>query len=517
LVDDGVVGRVLANLPRPHLERDGIGDGHHGFALWLQHGLSPLTPHVVRVRRVGDGCELPGSPRLLEAREGATLARRSELLPTLQAAAHAAPDVAALDDLLWSLQSGIERVRQIRTERHLTRGTNADEPVALLARANAKPKPTRRALVIDDRLPDATRDAGSNAILGRMRALVALGYAVEFVPSKQMIADAPLHAPGVDAVHWHVAPAVTSVEDVLRRNAGAYELIYLHRLGNALAYAGLARQWSPRAHVLYSVADLHHLRLLRQARVLGETKLLARTRGVKQAELLAMRTADAVITHSTAEAEYLSGEAPGARVHVVGWPIRIAPRNMAFGQRAGLAFIGSADHDPNRDAVLWLINEIMPRVWDRDPAMICEIIGADWSAILQQHLDHRIRLAGAVPELATVFDRVRLTVAPLRFGAGIKGKVLESFAAGVPCVMTPVAAEGLPLSPGLRRLVSNTRDQIADLVCHLHGSARRNTTLGRAGIKMVADAFTFTRVRDDLCAATEPRQLSPRTRDRRTA
>jgi len=87
----------------------------------------------------------------------------------------------------------------------------------------------------------------------------------------------------------------------------------------------------------------------------------------------------------------------------------------------------------------------------------------------------------------------------------------------VPCVMTSVATEGLPLAPGLRRLVADTRDQIADLICHLHGSARRNTTLGRAGIKMVADAFTFTRVRDDLRAATEPRQRSPRSRDRRTA
>jgi autotransporter passenger strand-loop-strand repeat protein len=513
LVDDGLVGRVLADLHRPDLEHGGIADGHHGFALWLQHGLSPLTPHVVRVRRVGDGCELPGSPRLLEARESATVARGAELLRALQAAAHAAPDVAALDGMLWSLHGGIERVRKIRAERQL----NTKQPLALLARANGEPNPTRRALVIDDRLPDATRDAGSNAILGHMRALIALGYAVEFVPAKETISEAAPHVPGFDAVRWHAAPAITSVEDVLRRNAGAYELIYLHRLSNALAYAGLSRQWCPRAHVLYSVADLHHLRLERQGRVLGETKLLARARALKQAEFLAMRTADAVITHSPAEAAYLARETPGARVHVVGWPVTIAPRNVRFGQRAGVAFIGSADHDPNRDAVLWLINEIMPRVWECDAGVICEIVGAGWPAVLKQNLDRRIRIVGPVADLAAVFDRVRLTVAPLRFGAGIKGKVLESFAAGVPCVMTSVAAEGLPLSPGLRRLVGDTRDQIANLICHLHGSARRNATLGRAGMKMVADAFAFARVRDDLRAATERRHVSLRLRERRTA
>jgi hypothetical protein len=348
LVDDGVVGRVLANQHRPDLEHDGRGSGHHGFALWLQHGLSPLTPHVVRVRRVGDGAELPGSPRLLEPREGTTLVRSADLLPAVEAAVHAAPDMAALDQLLWSLQGSIDRVRELRAQRQMANASNPDDGVALLARANRQPKKLRRALVIDDRLPDPARDAGSNAVLGHMRALLGLAYAVEFVPAKQMVADAPPHVPGFDAVEWHVAPAVASVEEVLRRNAGAYELIYLHRLGNAFAYAGLAREWCPRAHVVYSVADLHHLRLARQARVLGETKLMAQARGVKQAELFAMRTANAVVTHSPAEAEYLAREAPGARVHVVGWPIEVAPRNVAFARRSGVAFIGSPGHEPNR-------------------------------------------------------------------------------------------------------------------------------------------------------------------------
>jgi Hint domain/Glycosyltransferase Family 4 len=354
LVDDGVVGRVLANLHRPDLERDGKCGGHHGFALWLQHGLSPLAPHVVRVRRVADGVELPGSPRLLEPREGTTLVRGAELLPALHAAAHATPDVAALDALLWSLQNGIDHVRQLRAERRMAHGTNLGERTELLAPASRRPKDVCRALVIDDRTPDAARDAGSNAILGHMRALIALGHQVEFVATQQVVGDAAPPRPphGLDAVHWHQAPAVTTVEEVLRRNAGAYELIYLHRLSNASAYAGLARHWCPRAHVVYSVADLHHVRLAGQAQVQGLPNLLARARAVKQAELLAMRSVDVVITHSHAEAEYLAREAPGARVHVVGWPVEAGAGNVQFAERSGIAFIGSAAHDPNRDAVL---------------------------------------------------------------------------------------------------------------------------------------------------------------------
>jgi glycosyltransferase involved in cell wall biosynthesis len=306
---------------------------------------------------------------------------------------------------------------------------------------------------------------------------------------------------GFDAVHWHQAPAVTTVEEVLRRNAGAYELIYLHRLSNASAYAGLARHWCPRAHVVYSVADLHHLRLARQAQVQGLPNLLARARAVKQAELLAMRSVDTVITHSLAEAEYLAREASGTRVHVVGWPIEAGARDVEFARRSGIAFIGRAAHDPNRDAVPWLVHEIMPRVWERDPTIICNIVGADWTAVLPEHLDRRIQFTGKVPDLATVFDRVRLTVAPLRFGAGIKGKVLESFAAQVPCVMTSIAVEGLPVTPSVRRLIADKPEQIAELICLLHADAAANAEAAQAGLGLLANNFTADQVQRDLAAA----------------
>jgi O-antigen biosynthesis protein len=376
----------------------------------------------------------------------------------------------------------------------------------LLAHVDKRSETAPRALIIDDRLPDAARDAGSNAMLGHMRALIALGYQVEFVPTQQLSAGAAHYdgLPGFDRVHWHQAPAVTSVEDVLRRNAGRYDVVYLHRLSNAFAYAGLARQWCPRAHIVYSVADLHHVRLTRQAQVLAQPKLMAHARAVKAAELMAMRTADVIITHSPAEAEYLKHEAPNARVHVVGWPIDVAHRNVPFERRGGVAFIGSTGHDPNPDAVMWLIEEIMPRVWERDPTMMCEIIGAGWPELLKQPLDHRIWLAGAVPELISMFDRVRLTVAPLRFGAGIKGKVLESFAAGVPCIMTPVAAEGLALTPALRKLVAMTSDEIAGLICDLHASAARNAAAAKEGSQLIAERFSFADVVADLRVAVLP-------------
>ncbi len=235
---------------------------------------------------------------------------------------------------------------------------------------------------------------------------------------------------------------------MLSRNAGGYELVYLHRAGNAVAYAGLVRQWCPHAHLVYNVADLHHVRMARQAQVQALPQLMARAQSVKQAELLAMRIVDAVITHSTAEAAYLSALAPSARVHVVPWPVSITPPGMPFGKRFGLAFIGSFAHEPNPDAVLWLIKEIMPRVWHHDRSITCGIVGEGWSDFCPASSIGGYGSSATCRSSRQCWIR---SVLPSRrcASARLKGKVLDSLAAGVPCAMSEIAAEGIPVGPRL--------------------------------------------------------------------
>jgi glycosyltransferase involved in cell wall biosynthesis len=89
---------------------------------------------------------------------------------------------------------------------------------------------------------------------------------------------------------------------------------------------------------------------------------------------------------------------------------------------------------------------------------------------------------------------VRLTVAPLRFGAGIKGKVLDSFAAGLPCVMTPIAAEGLPLTGTLSELVADTPAAFADLVLRFHDDTALNEAASREASQWVTRNFAQEKV-----------------------
>jgi glycosyltransferase involved in cell wall biosynthesis len=160
-----------------------------------------------------------------------------------------------------------------------------------------------------------------------------------------------------------------------------------------------------------------------------------------------------------------------------------------------------------------LIEEIMPRVWERNASITCRIVGRGWSDLLTGKLDRRIRFVGHVPDLASVLDQVRLTVAPLRFGAGLKGKVLDSLAAGVPCAMSEIAAEGIPVGPGLTELVGRDATELAELICRLHGNKPFNTAMSAAGRAVIAAEFNMARVKSALASALQ-RPSTVRTPDR---
>ena len=281
---------------------------------------------------------------------------------------------------------------------------------------------------------------------------------------------------------------------MLRQQAGLFDVIYLHRLSNASKYAALARQYCPDARLIYSVADLHHLRMHRQAAVLHEPALAQRAEAVRLAELMAVMAADQVITHSTHEAEVLRAAGFGEKVNVVPWPVVVRPSAPRFQERQGIAFIGGYNHAPNLDAAHWLLDAIMPLVWRHDPSIPCLLVGSGLPRSLAERADARVRIIGQVDDLGTVLDQVRLTVAPLRFGAGIKGKVLDSLAAGVPCVGTGMAAEGLDLPAALRDSFVDDPCDLAERIMRVHRDPACFDALRDGGMAFAAAAFSDARV-----------------------
>ncbi len=303
-----------------------------------------------------------------------------------------------------------------------------------------------------------------------------------------------------------VAPFYASVEDVLRRQAGCFDVIYLHRGSIAARYLALARTHQPRARIIYAVADLSHIRLERQALIENRPELLAASARIRLEEYTAAWMADAVITHSAAEAAMLQQAVPGASVHRVAWDVAAQRTQVSWAKRRGVAFVGSYDHEPNKDATRWLVDSVMPLVWQTQPDIQCLLVGSRMPQVIRDLVRPGVEALGEVADLAaSVFDRVRLTVAPLRFGAGLKGKVLDSLAAGVPCVMTGIAAEGMLLPCALQSLIGRDAPAIASLICHFHTDLAANREKADVGLAWVAETLDAGTIATGLHAAINGR------------
>lgn len=474
-VDGRVVGRCLADRPRDDLVREGIGHGRHGFDFAFPDGSLPaLSSCTVTVRREGDGAVVPGSPQTLDP-----ITAFDEDLQRWLARALAEPvheDEA--DRRINFLLEQAQRLRQVRSEQHQLPPDAQNQP---------------RALVVDTVMPDAGRDAGSNAILSHMRSLQRLGYTVTFLPTDLWADGAALEAEGIRCC---LHPWYATVEEVLRRHAAAFALVYLHRVDTAGRYTQLVRDTQREARLIYSVADLHHLRTARQAEVEGRADLAAYAEHLRFLELTAAHAADAVITHSIVEAALLRRHIPAERVHVVPWTVAQSPTAVPFVQRRGLAFIGGYAHRPNVDAARFLIEAVMPAVMALRPSIPCLLVGRGLPENLRVLAASQpgVEAVGQVTDLASVFDRVRLTVAPLAYGAGVKGKVLDSLAAGVPCVCTPAAAEGLDLPEPLAGLVADTSLGLARSIVALHQDEALNRACTEAALAYVAERLSKARV-----------------------
>jgi glycosyltransferase involved in cell wall biosynthesis len=334
------------------------------------------------------------------------------------------------------------------------------------------PAPGRpRALFIDSRLPRSDRDSGSLDAMVQVHALLGFGYEVVFAGDSDFAEASPyrtrLEAEGVICLS---SALCRSVQVFLQRDGASLDLCVLSRVTSGGRYLEAVRHHAPRAQVVFNTVDLHHIREEREARLRGDVMALHAAALMRERELYLVRQADATIVVSATERAILEADVPGAAVFEMPLvrPVRAVDRVPPFDARNGIGFVGGFDHAPNVDAIRYLLGDIWPRVLARLPSAELSIVGMDLPAKLSAQLPHGVRYLGAIPEIDPWLDKLRLTVAPLRYGAGAKGKVASSLAACVPCVATRIAAEGMRLENGLHIAVGDSEEMLAALICEVH-------------------------------------------------
>lgn len=358
-------------------------------------------------------------------------------------------------------------------------------------------------LLVNPTWPRYDRDSGSFRLFQLLRLLVEEGHRVTFAPrdvSEPEPYRTELEGLGVEILELpstgagnpggHRSKAILS--SFLRSNEVDVAVLYHHRMASRLI--SRIRRDSPRTMIAIDCVDLHFRRLRRQALVTGaEEDRLAAEREERR-ELETYRRADLVIAISREEAAMLRPLLPGLPVTTVPNIHPPADNVPGFLERKDLFFVGSFGHPPNVDALEILAQEVMPRVRERLPEVRLHVAGS--GASLPEGTQG-IELLGFVDDLDPWIRNSRLLVAPLRFGAGAKGKVGQALSYGLPVVTTPIGVEGLGLRSGENVLVGHTAGELAALVVRAYQDRAQWERLSDGGRGAVAP-FHPRRVLEDF-------------------
>jgi len=266
----------------------------------------------------------------------------------------------------------------------------------------------------------------------------------------------------------------------------------LCRVKVAAPLVNLVRQRAPQAKIVFDTVDLHFLREEREGELFGSAKVMEKAAKTRELELDVIKKVDATILRSAYEAEYLRKIVPAARLY--NFPIvRQIPglSGVPWEQRKDVVFIGGFAHPPNADAVKYFIGEVWPILRRAGFLHRFVIVGSSMPEDINAMASDDIIMRGYVEDLSDVFGRCLLSVAPIRYGAGMKGKVVTSLSYGVPCVATTIAAEGSGLVHRENILVADDDDKMADMIQEVCSNRQLWEKISRAGLAYCENSFSI--------------------------
>jgi O-antigen biosynthesis protein len=350
----------------------------------------------------------------------------------------------------------------------------------------------KRVLFIDAEVPQIDRDAGSYAAIQEIRLFQALGCKVTFAPLNMAYlgrhTDYLQHL-GVETVH---APFYSSVAAFLKERGSEFDLVFITRYGVAEQVVSHVNQHAGQARVVMNVADLHFLRMMRDAVAEKSEAKMNEALRTREAEIAALSRVELVLSYSSVEQSVITSHITlGPKTGIVPWVVDIAPVTVKFKERKDVAFLGGFGHPPNAAAVKYFASEVMPLLRRVVPGVRFMVYGSKVPPEIAALACEDIVIAGYVRDVADVFNSCRVFVAPLLSGAGMKGKVLDCIAAGIPSVLSPIAAEGIGLRDGSDTIIARKPEEWAEAIRRLYLDEAAWTAMSKSVHELAASKFSF--------------------------
>lgn len=378
----------------------------------------------------------------------------------------------------------VEKWRQVLDEHHVSSSAG-------LFRARER-MGNKYILVIDHRCPTFDRDSGSLRMLSMLQILQDMGYKVAFWPDDLHYDDRysrTLQDLGIETYYGNL-----EFENFIREQGSALDAVLISRPATAKKYLQLVKKYS-KAQTIFDTVDLHFVR--------EQRRLELEVSHWKNLEFFLAEEADATLVVSPTELDLLSAERFAEKVAVVSNIHTLEPCATSFEDRDGLMFIGGFAHPPNEEGIIWFIEYILPVIRRTLPDIHLTIVGSDPTERLKAMASSNIAVTGYVEDISGYFNSNRVFVSPLLHGAGVKGKIGQSFSFGLPVVTTSIGAEGMQLKDGHNALIADSETEFAKKVIEAYTDKFLWQRLSTNGRQVIRELFSTETIRTALQAVLE--------------
>jgi GT2 family glycosyltransferase len=404
-----------------------------------------------------------------------------------------------------STSSGIKRYQLVNREKFVNKWRRtlqtqySPDPRNLL---KARVRNARRwALVLDHRTIEFDNNSGDLRMYSILRILQSLSWNVTFYPANRACTEP--YATRLRQAGIEVVGKDDTMEDFLDKRGNLYDLVLLSRYQVAADYIDRVCTRSPRSLLVVDFPDLESIRRLREAELAADRHGISEGERISLIEQELARKADLVTTITETERNVLLKSNTRLAVEVIPNVHEPMTKEVPFRKRRGLLFVGGFEHLPNTDAVLFMVNHIYPVIRKHLPNVELLIAGSKMPEAVRNIRAEGVRILGFVETLDSLLTSCRVFVCPLRYGAGLKGKVTMAMAAGLPVVTSSVGAEGIDNRGEKRLLVSDDPSEFADKVVRLYTNHTLWQRLSK-NAKIYASAnYSPAKIRDRLSQMLE--------------
>jgi len=338
-------------------------------------------------------------------------------------------------------------------------------------------------LYIDHYVPEHDKDAGSLrtfyflGILAHMKNKITVWpdnqqYTIPFVREFQQ--------KGIEVIYKN-----PDFDKFLEERKNLYDLVMLARPYISEKYIDKIKEKMPNCKIVYDTIDLHFLRMNRQAELENDNKSHAEE--MRELELSLMKKSDITILTSPVEADFIHNEDSSLKFAILP---TIHPESEVidgFDRRKNMIFLGGFQHTPNIDSAEHLVRDIWPKIKKEIPDLKLYIVGSSPTENIKKLGSDDIVVTGFVKELEPFFKECKVMLAPIRFGAGIKGKITQSLAMGLPVVTSSLGAEGINLEDGKHCMIADSEEDFAKKAIEVYSDEKLWKKLSKNGMDVAKE------------------------------